>query len=125
MSPTLPLEPALAQVRQEVVLGIDTHRDQNTAAVVALDGRLCGNRGFPTTAQAAPTCWPGPERWVRSGWSAPVPTVPRCLGFCSPTGSRCWRSTSPTNASAAPKERPTRSTPRPRPALSFPDEPRP
>ena len=39
MCPTLPLESSLA-VRQEVVLGVDTHRDQNTAAVVAIDGRL-------------------------------------------------------------------------------------
>lgn len=51
MGPTLPLEAASAQAVQQVVLGIDTHRDQNTAAVVAIDGRLCGSREFPTTAQ--------------------------------------------------------------------------
>jgi transposase len=50
MCPTLPLESSLA-VRQEVVLGVDTHRDQNTAAVVAIDGRLCGSGEFPTTTQ--------------------------------------------------------------------------
>jgi len=38
-------------VRQEVILGVDTHRDQNTAAVVAIDGRLRGSREFPATAQ--------------------------------------------------------------------------
>lgn len=50
MSPALPLE-SPNHVRQEVVLGIDTHRDQNTAAVVTIDGRLCGSGEFPTTAR--------------------------------------------------------------------------
>jgi transposase len=51
MSPTAPLQSPSGQARQRVVLGVDTHRDQNTAAVVAIDGRLCGNREFATTAQ--------------------------------------------------------------------------
>lgn len=50
MSSTLPLESPI-RVRQEVVLGVDTHRDQNTAAVVAIDGQFCGTAEFPTTAQ--------------------------------------------------------------------------
>lgn len=50
MSRALPVKSPI-HVRQEVVLGIETHRDQNTAAVVTIDGRLCGSGEFPTTAQ--------------------------------------------------------------------------
>lgn len=42
-----PLDP----VEHQVVLGVDTHRDQNTAAVVTVDGRLCGTAEFPTTSR--------------------------------------------------------------------------
>jgi len=46
-----PIEPEAQPASGDVVLGVDTHRDVHTAAVVATDGRLRGCREFPTTAQ--------------------------------------------------------------------------
>lgn len=52
LSPSLPEvmpPPATTTALPAAVLGIDTHRDVNTAAVVAADGALLGCREFPTS----------------------------------------------------------------------------
>jgi transposase len=39
------------ECRQEVVLGVDTHKDAHVAAVVSTTGRLIASHSFPTTAE--------------------------------------------------------------------------
>lgn len=48
----MPPSPVLCMpLDTELVLGVDTHRDVHTAAVVTSMGRMCGSREFPTTGK--------------------------------------------------------------------------
>jgi len=48
--PTPPEQDATATATDEVILGVDTHKDVHVAAVITALGRLVASRSFPTTA---------------------------------------------------------------------------
>jgi hypothetical protein len=43
--------------REEVVLGVDTHKDTHVASVITILGVLVATAAFPTTAAATASCW--------------------------------------------------------------------
>lgn len=76
---------------EEIVLGVDTHKDIHVAAVITSLGVLRESTTFPATAagyqallawQARSGCCGGPA------WSAPAPTVQRLPGTCGRPGLR-------------------------------------
>jgi hypothetical protein len=104
MSSTLPCEPAARADIVEAakipdlpaaVLGVDTHRDSHTAAVVTSAGALLGRREFSTTAAGCREllAWARTLGHIRrAAWSAPGPMAHRCRAFCRPSRSRYLRS---------------------------------
>ena len=79
MSPSsLPDTPSFCDL--EAVLGVDTHRDTHSAAVVSALGALLDTRTFPATADGyhAILDWARQYGLVkRAGWSAPDRTEQR------------------------------------------------
>lgn len=81
--PRMPQATAPSQAHtasEEIVLGVDTHKDFHVAAVISMLGALLDTASFPTTAAgyrqmlawaSGPGCYGGP------GWSAPAPTEQR------------------------------------------------
>ena len=68
---------------EEVVLGVDTHKDTHVAAVVTVLGGVIECKAFPTTAAGYRSllgvCWAGHAAlaWcAEPGWNAPARTVP-------------------------------------------------
>ncbi len=75
----------------EVILGVDTHKDVHVAAVITALGVLVGSMTFPATAVGyrALLVWVGTFGMLRrAGWRASVPTVRRWPGTCRRPGSR-------------------------------------
>jgi transposase len=63
----------------EVTLGVDTHADSHTAALLDDLGRLLATLVIPTTLagyQQLLTWARGHGELVRAGWKAPAPTAP-------------------------------------------------
>ncbi len=76
--PRMPQAAGLSQAHtdpEEIVLGVDTHKDLHVAAVINTLGRLLGTASFPTTAAGYQRCWSGQRGsvcCVGLGWSAPA-----------------------------------------------------
>jgi transposase len=74
----------------EVVVGVDTHKDVHVAAVLTALGVLRESKKFPATAAGyqALLAWVGTFGYCGGpGWSAPAPTVRRWPGTCGRPGS--------------------------------------
>jgi transposase len=64
---------------EEVVLGVDTHKDTHVAAVVTVLGGVIGCKAFPTTMAGYRSLlgWARGLAWCTGpGWNAPALTVP-------------------------------------------------
>ena len=103
----------------QVVGGVDTHKDTNTAAVIDTAGRTLGVAQFPTTptGYAALLAWlrsfGAPWRW--SGSRAPAPTERGLPCICTWPVWRWSRSTARNVKHGVGRANPTRWTPRPPP----------
>ena len=65
---------------EEVIVGVDTHKDVHVAAVISVLGVLLGTASFPATAAVTGSCsggHPSSGCCVEPGWSAPAPTAQR------------------------------------------------
>jgi hypothetical protein len=73
---------------EEIVLGVDTHKDIHVAAVITSLGVLRESTPFPATAAGyqALLAWAGCCGGLV--WSAPAPTVQRWPGTCGRPGLR-------------------------------------
>lgn len=62
---------------EDVILGVDTHKDVHVAAVITVLGALLAHQEFPATAAGYRQlpAWPAPSAsCIVREWSAPVPT---------------------------------------------------
>ena len=65
---------------EEVILGVDTHKDTHVAVLVSTVGMVIGGQAFPTTAAGYRQllAWPGASvSWAGPGWRALAATAPR------------------------------------------------
>lgn len=122
--PTQPVEfPA-----EEVILGVDTHKDVHVAVVLTVLGALLSHREFPATAAGYRQLL----AWARSFGVLRRAGV-ECTGSYGATLARVLRHegvqvievNQPDRPAAASTARPTRSTPTPQHARCCRDEPRP
>ena len=61
---------------EEVIVGVDTHKEVHVAAVISVLGVPLGAASFPATAAGYGSCLgghPGSGCCVEPGWSAPAP----------------------------------------------------
>ena len=66
--------------REEVILGVDTHKDTHVASVITMLGGPVATAAFPTTTAGYRQllAWAGSFGMLhRAGWKAPAPTAPR------------------------------------------------
>jgi hypothetical protein len=103
---------------EEVMLGVDTHKDTHVAAVLTTMGALLDSNCFATTAAGYQQLLGWAQGWGgcgEPGWSAPAPTGRRWPATCGPRACRSSRSISRIRPPGADAARPTPSTPRPPP----------
>ena len=65
---------------EEIIVGVDTHKDVHVAAVISVLGVLLGTASFPTTAagyRQLLTWYAVSGHCAGPGWSAPAPTGQR------------------------------------------------
>lgn len=82
---------------EQILLGVDTHKDVHVATVITSTGLLLDTRSFPTPREG--------YRQLLS-W-APAPTEPPSPAICTKKASRSPRSTSPTRPPDADTASPT------------------
>ena len=51
----------------EVILGVDPHKDSHVAAVITAVGAVTASRSFPPPWPATSSCWPGHAASGRCG----------------------------------------------------------
>ena len=119
---------SIALRRDDVIVGVDTHKDQHVAVVLdGLGGRV-DDLFIPATRPATPSSWRSVKvTSARTGNSlpsvsrAPAPTASAWPGSCDATVTRSTRSTGhPARASVDCRARATPSTPNTRPARCSP-----
>jgi hypothetical protein len=76
---------------EEVILGVDTHKDIHVAAVITTLGAVTASHSFPTTRPATTSCWPGHTASGRCGGPGGMHRLLRRGPHPAPAGRRHHR----------------------------------